>query len=204
MNDCGNEAGNGNAYHRWLATVTLIPLCWLLMMVVHEWGHVLAAWLTGGTVARVVLHPLCISRTDLASNPHPLLVAWAGPVLGAMMPLLILAGCSLGRLPIVPVARFFAGFCLISNGCYVAFGSIERVGDAGTILHLGSPVWLLWSFGAITIPAGLALWHHLGPYFGFGCPREPMPGWVAYGLLVVLVLVILAELWWQAHEAGNG
>jgi hypothetical protein len=48
---------------------------WLLMQAVHESGHVLGARLGGGTVAQVVLHPLTISRTDLAANPHPLLVA---------------------------------------------------------------------------------------------------------------------------------
>ena len=30
---------------------------WLGMQAVHESGHALAAWLTGGRVARVVLHP---------------------------------------------------------------------------------------------------------------------------------------------------
>ena len=56
---------------------------WLGMQAVHESGHALAARLTGGRVARVVLYPLTISRTDLADNPHPLAVAWAGPVVGA-------------------------------------------------------------------------------------------------------------------------
>jgi hypothetical protein len=35
--------------------------------------------------------PLCwlgtISRTDLSFNPHPLLVVWAGPVLGVLLPM---------------------------------------------------------------------------------------------------------------------
>lgn len=53
---------------------------WLGMQAVHELGHVAGAWLTGGRVERVVLHPLTISRTDLATNPHPLPVVWAGPV----------------------------------------------------------------------------------------------------------------------------
>jgi len=43
---------------------TLIPLCWLLMMAVHEGGHFLCALLTNGRVTAVVLHPLAISRTD--------------------------------------------------------------------------------------------------------------------------------------------
>ena len=48
---------------------------WLGMQAVHELGHVLGALASGGRVARVVLHPLTISRTDLVANPRPALVA---------------------------------------------------------------------------------------------------------------------------------
>jgi hypothetical protein len=60
---------------------------WLGMQAVHELGHVAGAWLTGGRVEKVVLHPLTISRTDLAHNPAPLLVVWAGPTVGVLLPL---------------------------------------------------------------------------------------------------------------------
>jgi hypothetical protein len=56
---------------------------WLGMQLVHELGHVMAAYATGGSVERVVLHPLELSRTDLARNPRPLAVASAGPLGGA-------------------------------------------------------------------------------------------------------------------------
>ncbi len=201
MSNYPNEERAAHGFHKWLLILTLIPLCWLLMMVVHELGHVAAAWLTGGTIERVVLHPLSISRTDLTSNPHPLLVAWGGPIFGALAPLLLVAASLVSRLPTAHIARFFSGFCLIANGCYMAFGSIDGVGDAGTILDLGSPRWLLWSFGAITIPAGLALWHRLGPRFGIGASSQPVSKWASYGLLMALVFVILVELWWQSEGA---
>jgi len=59
---------------RTILLAALIPLCWLAMQIIHEAGHVLAAWVTGGTVTAVVLHPLAISRTDVAPNPSPLTV----------------------------------------------------------------------------------------------------------------------------------
>ena len=65
------------------------PLAWLVMMAVHEAGHVLGAHLTGGTVKVVVLHPLKVSCTVLSHNPHPLLVTWAGPVIGVLIPLVV-------------------------------------------------------------------------------------------------------------------
>ena len=59
------------------------------MQAVHEAGHVFGAWATGGRVARVVLHPLTISRTDLEHNPYPLAVVWAGPVFGVVVPVVL-------------------------------------------------------------------------------------------------------------------
>src|SRR5688572_11187264 len=102
---------------------------WLGMQAVHEFGHMCGAWLTGGQVRRVVLHPLTISRTDLAVNPQPLVVVWAGPIFGVLVPLaiwLIAAAC---LFPGASVLRFFAGFCLVANGLYIGIGSFEGAGD---------------------------------------------------------------------------
>jgi len=172
--------------------VFTILASWLGMQGVHELGHVLGAWCTGGRVATVVLHPLTISRTDLAFNPSPLVVVWAGPVLGCLLPLalwLVVLAC---RLPGTYLPRFFAGFCLIANGAYIAGGSFDGAGDCGEMLRHGSPLWLLWLFGAITIPAGLALWHRLGPHFGLGKARLPVSGMTAsFALAVFLVLLLV-------------
>jgi hypothetical protein len=62
---------------------------WLLMQVVHEAGHVAAGWIVGDRVEKVVLHPLAISRTDLAPGNDVLLTTAAGPVLGVLIPLLL-------------------------------------------------------------------------------------------------------------------
>src|SRR5262249_52756079 len=107
---------------------------WLGMQAVHEGGHVGGALLTGGRVAQVVLHPLTISRTDLAENPKPLVVVWAGPVFGALMPLALWAGAVALRLPGAFWLRFFAGFCLIANGAYIGAGSFAAIGDCSEML----------------------------------------------------------------------
>jgi hypothetical protein len=131
------------------------------MQAVHELGHVLAAWLTGGTVQRVVLHPFTISRTDVSPNPHPLIVAWGGPLVGVGLPIVV-AACS--RLVFSAFRRyldFFAGFCLIANGVYIGVGSFDAVGDAGEMLRHGSPPWLLAMFGILSATCGLWIWHRL-------------------------------------------
>ena len=63
-------------FHREILMASTLLGSWLGMQAVHELGHVFGAWLTGGRVQQVVLHPLTISRTDLAENPSPLVVVW--------------------------------------------------------------------------------------------------------------------------------
>ena len=165
---------------------------WLGMQAIHESGHVLGAWLTGGRVARVVLYPLTISRTDLAHNPRPLVVVWAGPVIGVAVPLVLWGAAAAAGASCAFVLRFFAGFCLLANGLYVGVGSLGRVGDCGDMLRHGSELWQLWLFGAFIAPAGLWLWHHQGARFGLGTANGQVSRGVAYGSLVAcLALLVL-------------
>ena len=62
---------NWRAISLWLTTGVA---AWLGMQQVHELGHVIGALVTGAQIESVVLHPLTISRTDLAHNPLPLVV----------------------------------------------------------------------------------------------------------------------------------
>jgi hypothetical protein len=143
------------------------------MQAVHELGHVLAAWLSGGTVQRVVLHPFTISRTDVSPNPHPLIVAWAGPLVGVFLPI----AAAVGSRVVWPGGRrfldFFAGFCLIANGAYIGVGSLDAVGDAGDMLRHGSPRWLVAMFGVIACTCGMWIWHQLTKRSEAG--RTPRP-----------------------------
>ena len=146
---------------------TFIPFCWLAMQVVHELGHVLLAWTTKGEVTKVSLHPLIISRTDLAENPHPLAVVWGGPVFGVTLPLFAFLVASTSRMPAVYLFRFFAGFCLVANGVYIGTGWLLANGaDPGVMIENGSPTSPLVVFGLLTFPVGLYLWHRQGHHFG--------------------------------------
>ncbi|MEX0711957.1 MAG: M50 family metallopeptidase [Pirellulales bacterium] len=162
---------------------------------VHEAGHIVGAWLTGGEVATLVLHPLTISRTDLAINPRPLVVVWAGPVAGALLPLATWGIAAWREMPGAFALRFFAGFCLVANGAYIAGGSFGAIGDCGEMLAHGSPVWTLWLFGALTIPLGFWLWHGQGPHFGLGNAKGRVSRGAAYSSLAAcLVLVVIGLL----------
>lgn len=172
--------------------VTFLPLCWLGMMGVHELGHVVAAWGSGGQVTKVVLHPLAISRTDVAPNPHPLVVVWCGPLVGALLPLVLWLALSAFKHPANSYARFFAGFCLITNGLYIGAGSFEGVGDAGEMLREGTPIGVLWGVGVVGLVCGLGLWNGLGPAFGLGEARGHVPRRAAWASLAALVTLAAA------------
>ncbi|CAN5690912.1 hypothetical protein BH23PLA1_BH23PLA1_05440 [soil metagenome] len=174
--------------------VSTLGLSWLGMQVVHEFGHVLAAWASGEEVDRVVLHPLAISRTDTSLDRHPLRVIWGGPIVGVLLPLAALALSKRVRSKWFYLFQFFAGFCLIANGIYLGIGSFEGVGDAGELLRYGAPRWLLLLFGLICVPAGLFLWHGLGPHFGLGEAKGRVDRRAAVATLILLLVIVVVEM----------
>ena len=180
--------------HQIVFVVSLMVLSWLVMMAVHELGHVVGAVLTRGQVERVVLHPLAISRTDVSPNPMPAIVVWAGPILGCTIPiifwLLIPRRAKIAHI----VSMFFAGFCLLANGAYIAVGSFDRVGDCGEMLRTGSPFWTLPAFGLVTMSFGLALWHRAGSVKQFIADPSLVPARTAWAMLVVLLVVVTVEI----------
>jgi hypothetical protein len=179
-------------FHQFLMIVSTLLGSWLGMQAVHELGYVMGARLTGGQVAQVVLHPLTISRTDLAQNPYPLVVVWAGPVLGALLPLAAWGIAAGLRCPGDYLLRFFAGFCLIANGAYIGCGWFTGLGDAGDMLRYGSPPWLLCSFGGLTVAMGLWLWHRQGRHFGLAQVKGQVSAGAAYGSLVAFLALVLS------------
>ena len=146
-----------------LGILLLLYVSWLVMMAMHELGHVLHAWLSGGEVALVYIRPFDFSRTDLSVNPHPQFVAWGGSIWGCAIPLAAFGLMHWRRLRWAQMVRFFAGFCLVANGGYIGLGWISRIGDAGTLLRHGAAPWVLAVSGLAAMAGGLWLWHGLGP-----------------------------------------
>lgn len=189
-----------NRVNQVILIAPFLPFCWLAMMVVHELGHLLGAYVSGGQVERVILHPLAISRTDLSGNPHPLVVCWAGPVFGIVLPLLLHAVIRQLCKEFKSISQFFAGFCMVANGAYLGIGSIHGIGDSGDLLRLGTPIWLLWIFGLCSSAAGLWLWNGLGPSFGFGSAKGKVETRIAYISLGLFTTIVLLELIFGALE----
>lgn len=183
-----------------LLVASLGWLSWLGMMGVHELGHALGAWATGGQVQRIVWRPGVISRTDVDPNPRPLAVVWAGPAAGAAGPGLVYAAACVLQWPGRGVLGFFAGFCLIANGAYIGVGAFEGVADAGVMLRLGSPRWALVLFGLVLAPLGLWVWHRESGRFGFGRRRRAPGGAAALGAFAAAAAVTAAG--WVLGDPG--
>jgi hypothetical protein len=177
--------------HQLVLIASTLAFSWLAMQAVHELGHVLGSLLSGGQVAQVVLHPAKISQTRLAENPHPQFVAWMGPLVGTVLPAAAMLVARIANWRGWYVFQFFAGFCLVANGAYLAFGSMGRIGDAGDLLRYGAAPMLLWMFGLATIPTGVCLWNGLGPHFGLGTSGrvDPLVSYIMLALTVVLVVL---------------
>ena len=181
-----------NRFLQALLIVSASGFSWLMMMVTHEFGHVLHAWLSGGSVVEVVLHPMAFSRTDVVPNPHPLFVVWGGVVWGCVIPLGLLAVVRLAARPYAYLAAYFAGFSLIANGAYLAAGSFfAGEGDAGVAMHHGAAQWHLLAFGVPAIAAGLYLWNGLGPSFGLGATKGEVDRKAAVATAIALMVVVV-------------
>jgi hypothetical protein len=151
--------------NRRLSLLLVLPFlyaCWLGMMCVHEAGHVLHAWASGGTVAAVRVPLLGFSITEFSANPHPHFVAWGGAIGGSVLPLIVWLAFAARRWRGRGPVQFFAGFCLVANGLYLAVGWTARAGDAGDLRRYGTPVWVMVVAGGVAAGAGLYLWHRLG------------------------------------------
>jgi hypothetical protein len=169
-------------------------LSWLLFMAIHELGHVMGALATGARVERVVLGPLLISETVLGENPRPLLVVWAGPVLGVLLPAALWGGVRLLKCSRAYLLRFLAGFCLVANGAYIGADAFYQNGDGRVMALCGTPVWAMLLFGMVTVTPGLLLWHRQGRFFGMGEAGGRVARADAVAVSIAMVVVVAAEL----------
>ena len=172
----------------------LCGCAWLSMMAIHEFGHVLHAKLSEGTVERVVLNPFEFSRTDVSPNPHPQFVAWGGAIWGTIIPLGLAAVVRFSVRQYLYLAAFFAGFCCLANGLYLAVGSFGGVGDAGDLLRHGATRWQLWLFGVPFSILGLWLWNGLGTQFGFSASEGNVDTRVVFGLGLTFGIMLMLEI----------
>lgn len=180
----------------WQALLILSTLAfsWLAMMVVHEAGHVIHLTATGGSIEHITLHPLKLSHTLPNLNPHPLATVVGGPLWGMLLPLLlwrIVARLAPAR---SYLTAFFAGFCLVANGAYLAGDAFLQGGDGREFVQQDVPSWALVAVGVSAVAAGLYIWNGLGPRFGLAGARGHVNRTDALAMATLTLGIVVVEL----------
>lgn len=120
-------------------------------VLLHEFGHVLGFWYSGGTVVRIVMQaPLPAGHVN-GHGPKELahFWVWGGVVFGSIITVAPLAIAMRRRFPplICFAALMTAAFCLGHNGMYLFIGSVIPFSDAFDMINLGAPRWFLFVLG---------------------------------------------------------
>jgi hypothetical protein len=139
-----------------------------IAMALHELGHVLAMWATGGSVTRITLSPFYKSFTYFGSDPtFPLVTAWAGVLFGSTIGLLCLVCFWRWRSPWI-LAIMMTGLCAIAvNGLYLTIdAALLAGGDATDIIDSGTPRLFVLLVGVSLIVLGLTIGYLLLPRMG--------------------------------------
>ena len=136
--------------------VVLLVIAWIVMTFTHEMGHVVGGWISGATLNDLDLAPWRLPYSLHNPDPHPLVTLWCGPVLGALVPL------GMAALIRQPWAFFFADFCLLANGCYLALAWIsgERFLDTQRLLEAGAHPISIAFYCIVTIGFGYVRFRH--------------------------------------------
>lgn len=173
---------------------------------IHELGHALALWTTGGSVTRITLHPFSWSYTYYGSPPTcPLLTAWAGVLFSSSLGLLLLIVIRPRRGAwTVPLALM--GLCtLMVNGLYLIMDSVFLAGgDATTIIAHGTPRAVVLVIGVGLAALGLVVGYLLLPRLGLTA-TDGVVSRVAVlegGVGPYLIAMLVYQVWWRQSEIG--
>ena len=183
-----------------LLIVSWMFFCWLAMQLLHEIGHLLAAWWCGAEVVQFHFGLLTISHTMLNDSGQTagtlLMVTWAGPIVGMLLPLLLWGTAAMVRCQETFLIRFLAGFCLVANGCYLLFGPSDGFADTGVLLVHGATRWQLILVGLIGMISGFFIWNNQGNDFGIGKnPKLVGKRSLCLSLTALGSMILFAVIW---------
>lgn len=127
--------------------------------VLHELGHAIGHWIGGGTVGRLIIHPLSWSYCIPESmSEYSNLTTWGGVVFGSVMGLLLVTVVWRWRGPYVVFAFMTGAVACLHNGFYLIFDFLTNSGgDATDLISGGTPSVLILAVGFLTLGIGSVL-----------------------------------------------
>jgi hypothetical protein len=127
--------------------------------VLHELGHVIAYWTTGGTVEYIIIHPLSWSHCIPGSvSEYPNFTIWGGVVFGTIIGLMLVALVWRWRGPYVMLSFMTGVVACLHNGFYLIFSCLaESRGDAMSLIYGGTSKAVVIAAGLLIFGIGLIL-----------------------------------------------
>ena len=174
--------------------------------VLHELGHAIAYWITGGTVRRIIIHPFSWSYCIPGSvSEYPSFTTWGGVVFGTIMGLMLVALVWRWRGPYVILVIITGVVSCIHNGGYLIYDCLTASdGDATILISYGTSKLLiivvgLFMMGIGLILAGMCL-RLIGIRSSDGVKSRILV--LGGGLLPYLVVTLLYQWLYSVEELG--
>ncbi len=174
----------------------------------HELGHALPVWLTGGEIESIVIHPLSWSYTNWGADvTHPVLGVWSGSLFGFVASVLIFALVWRWRRPALAPLLLLGVLGGISNGVYLLGG----MGDPVTLIEAGQPAWLVRGAGVAMVIVGFGMGWLALPALGVGVlasgGQRTLALLLGFGPWIAAMLMYQvargeADLWYWLTEAA--
>jgi len=111
-----------------------------VVVVLHEIGHVVAAWASGGKPHSLRLHPFSTSSVEVVPDPRPLVTHAAGVVAPPLVGLALLRALrAIRTTPLRLPLLVIPSVACASSGLYLLVGITLEVGDAAVLSQGGIP-----------------------------------------------------------------
>ena len=141
---------------------------WVLFVTIHELGHAIAMWTTGGIVEKITINPFSWSYTYYGSSPkYPIFTSAAGAGFGILIgTLLVFLTYRKLNLYLMPI-WLIGAVSFLHSGAYYIFDILFDVGgDASRLLSLGVSNSFLLGLSILALISGSVLFLRLVPMFG--------------------------------------
>jgi hypothetical protein len=171
---------------------------------IHELGHAIGTWITGGEVYGIFLHPFLPGHCYHSKTAYPGITTWAGAAFSVCFGVLLIIILWKRRAPLLAPLFAIGIFSLFGNGSYFIVGLLSKFGDPWYIVErLGmSAVWPI-LFGVASIGIGVIVCAAaLGPVFGFD--RQESIGKQVLFLNVSVQVFFLVTLVYRHVTAAGG
>lgn len=120
----------------------------------HELGHALPVWFTGGTIDAIIVHPLSWSYTQYGTTPvYPVLSTWSGSLFAFVTSTVLFLLAWRWWRPVLAPLLLLGVLGGVDNGIYL----LGSLGDPAQLIELGQPAWLVRGVGLLLLLAGLAM-----------------------------------------------